>query len=161
MAQKVYLMNNNESCIFVCYKYREQFFFGKLPPHLDHIIMYSTMGGGSIWPNSIFKITPKRLSLRRWNFVSFSSYLMGAFWKIFPINDITASYDDVITKNGGTNFTVKSLLNWKINEILIKSHLSKIWTWNFDRMLFVRWGIHYKRNFFLSDPHCFSVVLKQ
>ena len=101
---------------------------------------------GSIWPPAlVFKITPKRLSLWRWNFVSFSSYFIDAFWKKIPVTDITASYDDVITKNVGANFTVKSLLNWKINEILIKSHLRKICTWNFHRMLFIRWVIHYKR----------------
>ena len=103
--------------------------------------------GGGLYdpPLEFFKITPKRLSLRRWNFVSFSSYFIDAFWKKIPVTDITASYDDVITKNGGANFTVKSLLNWKINEILIKSHLRKICTWNFHRMLFIRWVIHYKR----------------
>ena len=70
--------------------------------------------GGSIWPPlEFFKITPKRLSLRRWNFVSFSSYFIDAFWKKIPVTDITASYDDVITKNGGANFMVKSLLNRK------------------------------------------------
>ena len=69
---------------------------------------------GSIWPPlDFFKINPKRLSLRRWNFVSFSSYLIDAFKKKIPVNDITTSYDDVIIKNGGANFTVKSLLNRK------------------------------------------------
>ena len=33
--------------------------------------------------------------------------------KKFPVNDITASYDDLITKNDRANFTVKSLLNRK------------------------------------------------
>ena len=118
-------------------------------------------GGGSIWPPlDFFKITPKRVSLRRWNFVSFSSYLIGAFKKKIPVNYITASYDDVITKNGGANFTVKSLLNWKINEILIKSHLREICTWNFHRMLFIRYGIHYKRKKLSSyRSSFFSIVL--
>ena len=36
--------------------------------------------GGSIWPPlDFFKITPKRLSLGPWNFMSFSSYLLDAF----------------------------------------------------------------------------------
>ena len=48
--------------------------------------------------------------------------------KRFPVNDIAASYDDVITKNGASSCTVKSLLNSKVNEILIKSHLSKVFT---------------------------------
>ena len=96
-------------------------------------------------PLDFLKIIPKRLLLRLWNFVSVSSYLIDAFLKKFPVNDITASYDDVITKTSGANFTVKSLINWKTNDILIKSHLGKICTWNFDRMLFIRWGIHYKR----------------
>ena len=43
----------------------------------------------------------------------------------FPVNEITVSYDDVITKNDGANFSVNSLLNWKINENLMKFHLSK------------------------------------
>ena len=58
----------------------------------------------------------------------FTIYPIDAFLRKFPDDDITDSYDDLITKNGGANFTVKSLLNWKINEILIKSHLSKIFT---------------------------------
>ena len=45
--------------------------------------------------------------------------------KRFPVYDITVSYADVITENGDANFTVKFLLNWKINERLIESHLSK------------------------------------
>ena len=74
---------------------------------------YSTQGV-SIWhPLDFFKITLKRLSLRRRNFVTFSSYLIDAFLKKILVNDITTSYDDVITKNGGANFTVKSLLNRK------------------------------------------------
>ena len=44
------------------------------------------------------------------------------------VNDNTVSYVEVITKNDGANFRVKSLLNWKINKILIKSYLSKICT---------------------------------
>ena len=117
-------------------------------------------------PTGFFQITPKRLSLRRWNFLSFSFYFIDAFWKKIPVTDITASYDDVITKNVGANFTVKTLLNWKIIEILLKSHLRKICTWNFHRMLFIRWVIHYKRKiniFFqiLIVFLLFSIVLKQ
>ena len=48
----------------------------------------------------------------------------------------TAYNDDVITKDSGANFTVKFLLNSKINEKLIKSHLSKIWTWNFENIIY-------------------------
>ena len=73
-------------------------------------------------PLDFFKITLKRLPLRHRNFVSFSTYLIDTFKKI-PVNDITTSYDDVISKNGGANFTaVKS----KINDLLVKSHLNKI-----------------------------------
>ena len=43
-------------------------------------------------------------------------------------DDLTASYDGVITKNGGANLKVKSLLNLRINEMPIQSHLSKIFT---------------------------------
>ena len=64
-------------------------------------------------PLDFFKITLKRLPLRRRNFVSFSFYLIDAFFKKIPVNDITTSYDDVIIKNGGANFTVNSLLNRK------------------------------------------------
>ena len=113
-----------------------------------------------------FKITPKQLSLRRWNFVSFSSYPIDVFLKEFPVNDITASYNNFIIKKGGANFTVKSLLNSKINEMLIQSHLSKICTWNFHRLLFKRRLTHYKRKkniFFeiLIVFLLFSIVFKQ
>ena len=92
--------------------------------------------------------------------MNFSSYLIDAFLKKFPANDITASYDDVIVKNGGMNFTVKVLLDLKINEILIKPHLRKIFTFNFDRILFIKSGIHYKRkSYFMLDPDYFSIVL--
>ena len=36
-----------------------------------------------------------------------------SYMTLFLVNDITASYDDIITKNGGANYSVKSLLNRK------------------------------------------------
>ena len=49
-----------------------------------HIKPYSTRGGRGLYdPLDYFKITPKRLSLRQWNFANFSSYFIGAFWKKF------------------------------------------------------------------------------
>ena len=102
---------------------------------------------------------------RSQTFVSFRSYLIDAFKKKLPVNDITASCDDVITKSGDANFTVKSLLNSKLNEMLIKSHLSKTFAWNFHRILSIRWWIYYKRKkiFFkiLIVFLFFSIVLKQ
>ena len=77
--------------------------------------------------------------------MSFTSYPINPFLKEFPVNDITDSYDGVITKVGRANFLVIYLLNSKTNVMLIKSYLSKICTSNFDRMLFRRLGIHYKR----------------
>ena len=58
-------------------------------------------------PLEFFKITPKQISQKRLNFVSF----IDAFFKKIPVNDITASYDDVIARNGGANYPVKSLWN--------------------------------------------------
>ena len=70
-----------------------------------------TLEGGLYDPLDFLKIIPKRLSLTHWNPVNFSTYLINAFLKKIPVNDITASYDNVITKNGGANFTLESLLN--------------------------------------------------
>ena len=55
-------------------------------------------GGSILPPLDFFKITLKWLLLRRRNFASFSSYLIDAFFIIFTVNDITASYDEVNTK---------------------------------------------------------------
>ena len=73
-------------------------------------------------PLEFFKITPKQISQKRLNFVSF----IDAFFKKIPVNDITACYDDITTKNCDANFTIKSLFNSKINEMLVKSHLRNI-----------------------------------
>ena len=75
----------------------------------------------------IFETTSKRLSPKRLKFVNFSSYPIDALKKI-AVNNINTSYDDVIIKNRGANFTVKFLLNSKMIEMLLDSHLSKIFT---------------------------------
>ena len=54
--------------------------------------------------------------------------LIFKHFKKILIKDITASYDEDITKHGGANFTVKSLLNSKINELFIKVHVSNVFT---------------------------------
>ena len=108
------------------------------------------LGEGIYDPLGVFKITPKRLSQRHWNFVSFSSYLTDTFKKI-PVNGITTLFDDVITKTDGANFTVKSLLNSKIDLMITKSHLSKMFSWNFHRILSIRLWVHYKRNKIFSS----------
>ena len=72
-------------------------------------------------------VCAKTLKLYEFLFLPYRNIL-----KNFPVNGSTASYDDVITKNGGSSFVVKFLLNWKINEILMKSYLSNICTWNFE-----------------------------
>ena len=58
------------------------------------------LGAQNYLTPKLFKITPKQLSPSEWNFVSFSIYSIGAFWKKSQVNDSTAA---VITKSGGAN----------------------------------------------------------
>ena len=83
--------------------------------------------------------------------VSFSFYYIDAFFKNFLVNVITAPYDDVITKNDGANFTVKFLLNWKINEILNEILSSKK-----DMHLKISQNVIYKMGNTLKKKNLFS-----
>ena len=79
-------------------------------------------------PLDFFKIIPKRLSLRGWN-LWLLVFTLKTIMKNIQLNDISASYVNVITKNDGAKFTVK-FSEIRKKERLIKSNLNKIFTFN-------------------------------
>ena len=60
-----------------------------------------------------FQNHPQTASAKTAKLCEFKFLPSRRIYKKIPVNDITTSYDDVITKNGGANFSVKSLLNRK------------------------------------------------
>ena len=68
-------------------------------------------------PFDVFKISLKRLSLRRWNFVSFSSYHLKRKFRsmTLPLH--------MMTSNDGANFTVKVENKWNTYKISSKQDM--------------------------------------
>ena len=126
-----------------------------------NLTLFRPVGGGLYEPSPFFKITPKRLSLRCWNFVSFSSYFIDAFKK----NSAQWHYCFLWWRHhlkGRCKFYGQILVKLEDKWNTYKSHLSGICTWNFDKISFIRFGIHYKRkNYSFSDSHCLVFVLEQ
>ena len=83
------------------------------------------------WVLNVFKITSKKLSLSDWNFVTFSIYPIDAFWNEIQVNDITASYNDIIAKMAVQVLQSNSCWNrkkWYPYKILSKQDIHlKLW----------------------------------
>ena len=70
-----------------------------------------SLGKGSICPPRFFQNHSQTVLAKTFKLCDFKFLPSDTFLKNIPVNDIAASYNDVINKNGGANFIVISLLN--------------------------------------------------
>ena len=115
-------------------------------PHNSVIFNPITTGGGVKVTRALklFKIASKPLYLHTSKFVTFRFYPFDTFWK----KKSAQSHMSFLWWRHDNKWQYifhGQISVWGLKiEMLIKSDLVKVFTWNFDRVLVLIWVIHYK-----------------